>query len=82
MKKIVVMENPPRSYPRIKRNGTYLCLGYITQTSRIHPHVFFSSSAKHQGIALNDVLLKEPDTPNSLQGVIMRFRKENKLQSQ
>lgn len=39
----------------------------------------FYSSAKHQGIALNDVL---PGTSNSLQGVIMRFRKENKSQSQ
>lgn len=39
----------------------------------------FYSSAKHQGIALNDVL---PSTSNSLQGVIMRFRKENKSQSQ
>lgn len=42
----------------------------------------FYSSAKHQGIALYDVLLKGPDTSNSLQGVIMRFRKENKSQSQ
>lgn len=44
----------------------------------------FYSSAKHQGIALNDVLLKGPGTctSNSLQGVTMRFRKENKSQSQ
>lgn len=36
----------------------------------------FDSSAKHEGIALNDVLLKAPDLNNDLVGVLIRFHKE------
>lgn len=38
--------------------------------------VVFDSSAKHENISLNDVLLRGPDMNNSLLGVLMRFRKE------
>lgn len=38
--------------------------------------VFFDSSAKHEGVALNNVLLSGPDLNNALLGVLIRFRRE------
>ncbi|XP_076832060.1 uncharacterized protein LOC143477359 [Brachyhypopomus gauderio] len=38
--------------------------------------VVFDSSAKYEGLSLNDVLLRGPDMNNTLLGVLMRFRKE------
>lgn len=36
----------------------------------------FDSSAKHDGVSLNDVLLCGPDLNNTLLGVLIHFRKE------
>lgn len=38
--------------------------------------VVFDSSAHHQGISLNSVLLSGSDLNNSLLGVLLRFRKD------
>ncbi len=38
--------------------------------------VVFDSSAQHQNISLNNVLLSGPDLNNSLLGVLVRFRKD------
>ncbi|XP_064485903.1 uncharacterized protein LOC135398425 [Ornithodoros turicata] len=55
---------------------------YLPSFGVYHPQkpgqirVVFGSSAKHQGISLNDLLLSGPDMTNSLVGVLLRFRKE------
>jgi len=47
-----------------------------------HPHkpdqirIVFDSSARHNGVSLNDVLLTGPNLNNSLLGVLMRLREE------
>jgi hypothetical protein len=38
--------------------------------------VAFDSSAKCQGVSLNNVLLSGPDLNNTLLGVLVRFRKD------
>nr|XP_055029189.1 uncharacterized protein LOC129418268 [Misgurnus anguillicaudatus] len=55
---------------------------YLPMFGVYHPQkpnqirVVFDSSAKHEGVALNDILLSGPDLNNSLLGVLIRFRRE------
>ncbi|XP_075464938.1 uncharacterized protein LOC142499455 isoform X1 [Ascaphus truei] len=56
---------------------------YLSLFGVYHPQkpgqicVVFDSSAQHQGVSLNDVLLTGPElTTNSLLGVLIRFRKK------
>lgn len=55
---------------------------YLPSFGIYHPkkpdqiRIVFDSSAQHDGISLNNVLLKGPDLNNNLLGVLIRFRKE------
>ncbi|VDH95289.1 Hypothetical predicted protein [Mytilus galloprovincialis] len=68
-------EKAPSLLPNDKR-------WYLPMFGVYHPRkqesirVVFDSSAQFGGVALNDVLMSGPDLSNSLQGVLLRFRRE------
>lgn len=68
------MQNFQLHYQREKNAGTYHYSESIIPKKQIR--VVFDSSAQHEGISLNNVLLTGPDLNNSLIGILMRFRKE------
>ncbi|KAK3096683.1 hypothetical protein FSP39_002345 [Pinctada imbricata] len=48
--------------------------GVYHPRKRDHIRIVFDSSARYQGVSLNDVLMSGPNLVNSLLGVLMRFR--------
>ncbi|XP_044136507.1 uncharacterized protein LOC122928083 [Bufo gargarizans] len=78
MQKIFDNEHAERA-PPLQENQEHW---YLPIFGVYHPQkpgqirVVFDSSAKHEGISLNDVLLSGPDLNNTLLGVLIRFRKE------
>jgi len=55
---------------------------YLPILGVYHPHkpgkirVLFDSSARFEGVSLNELLLQWPNLNNGLLGVLLRFRKE------
>lgn len=68
------MLNLQLHYQREMSAGTHHYSGSIIPKNQIR--VVFDSSAPHEGISLNNVLLTGPDLKNSLIGVLMCFRKD------
>lgn len=79
MRKIFEAGHAEPAPPRSKEQECW----YLPIFGVHHPHIpgqvraVFDSSAKHEGISFNDVLLSGPDLNNTLLGVLIHFRKEH-----
>lgn len=71
---------PPLAKEDVTNSGK---VWYLPHFGVYHPkkptqiRVVFDSSAEYQGVSLNKELLPGPDVLNSLQGVLIRFRRED-----
>ncbi len=78
MKKLfrTTMQKEHHLSTRMKNVGTYPSSECIIRKNQDKYGVVFDSSAQHQGISLNNVLLSGPDLNIPLLGVLLRFRKD------
>lgn len=61
--------------PELNREYWYLPIfGVYHPQKKDRIRMVFDSSAKYQGVSLNDVLMKGPNLMNNLIGVFLRFR--------
>ncbi|XP_070546110.1 uncharacterized protein [Ptychodera flava] len=78
MKKIMERAHPS-SFPENEidaDNAWYLPHFGVYHPKKQQIRVVFDSSAKYNGVSLNDALLQGPDQMNSLLGILLRFRRE------
>ena len=68
-----VVEIPSRNSEYSERI-CYINVFPVYNQEKNKTRLVMDSSAKHEGISLNDCLLQGPDVTNNLTGVIMRFR--------